>query len=99
MAHAGLAGRVAVVTGSSQGIGRAIAERLAAEGCRIVVNGLDDGRPEKAAAALRDAGAEAIAGPADVGFATGADAVLGAAGRGFAGVDGLGNNAGGAEAL
>jgi len=97
MALAGLAGRVAVVTGSSQGIGRGVAERLAAEGCRIVVNGLDDGRPEAVAAALREGGAEAIAVPADVGYAEGADRVLEAAVRQFGGVDVLVNNAGWAE--
>ncbi|HXM58378.1 MAG TPA: glucose 1-dehydrogenase [Candidatus Dormibacteraeota bacterium] len=99
MPLAGLTGKVAVVTGSSQGIGRAIAERLAAEGCRIVVNGLDDGKPERAAAALRAAGTEAIAVPADVGLAAGADAVLEAAVREFGGVDVLVNNAGWAEPI
>ena len=36
-----LANKTAVVTGSSRGIGRAIAERLAEEGCRVVVTGRD----------------------------------------------------------
>ena len=34
----GLKGKVAVVTGSSRGIGRAIAVRLAEEGCNVVIN-------------------------------------------------------------
>ena len=38
----GLANTTAVVTGSSRGIGRAIAERLAEEGCRVVVTGRDE---------------------------------------------------------
>jgi|SRR5215472_7319568 len=95
----GLAGKAAIVTGSSQGIGRGIAERLAAEGCRLVINGLDDGRPEAVAAALRDAGAEAVAVPADVGHAAEADRVFAAAVREFGGVDVLVNNAGWAEPI
>jgi 3-oxoacyl-[acyl-carrier protein] reductase len=99
MSLAGLSGRVAIVTGSSQGIGRGVAERLAAEGCRIVVNGLDDGKPETVAEALRASGAEAIAVPADVGVAAEADRVFETAVRAFGGVDVLVNNAGWAEPI
>jgi NAD(P)-dependent dehydrogenase (short-subunit alcohol dehydrogenase family) len=40
----GIAGRVAFVSGAGQGIGRATAERLAAEGARVCVNDIDDAR-------------------------------------------------------
>ncbi len=43
----GIKGRVAVVCGSSQGLGRAVAETLAEEGARVVVNSRS---PEKLAA-------------------------------------------------
>ena len=50
----GLGGRRALVFGSSEGIGRACAEALAQEGARVVLNGRDPGRLERAA---REAGA------------------------------------------
>ena len=99
MPLAGLDGKVAVVTGSSQGIGRGVADRLAAEGCRVVVNGLDDGKPEAVAAALREGGARAIAVPADVGVPAEVDRVLDAAEREFGAVDVLVNNAGWASPI
>ncbi|MGE0296412.1 SDR family NAD(P)-dependent oxidoreductase [Pseudonocardia sp.] len=50
-----LGGRVALVTGSTQGIGHAIATRLAQAGAAVVVNGRVGGRVEAAAARIRDA--------------------------------------------
>jgi len=52
-----LAGKVALVTGSSAGIGLGIAHILAAEGATVVLNGRDAGRLERAQAALPDASA------------------------------------------
>ena len=51
-----LTGRTALVTGSSRGLGRAIAEGLAAAGTTIVLNGSNAGRLADAAAAMRSAG-------------------------------------------
>ena len=51
-----LAGRTALVTGSSRGLGRAMAEGLAEAGAAIVLNGSDPGRLAEAAAAMRQAG-------------------------------------------
>jgi gluconate 5-dehydrogenase len=51
-----LSGRTALVTGSSRGLGRAIAEGLARAGARLIVNGVDPGRVEAAVAEMRAAG-------------------------------------------
>jgi short chain dehydrogenase len=44
-----LSGRTALVTGSSRGLGRAIAEGMAKDGARLVINGTDAARVEAAA--------------------------------------------------
>jgi gluconate 5-dehydrogenase len=51
-----LAGRTALVTGSSRGLGRAMAEGLAEAGAAVVLNGADGARLAKAAAEMRAAG-------------------------------------------
>lgn len=51
-----LSGRTALVTGSSRGLGRAMAEGLAAAGAAIVLNGADPGRLGEAAAAMQASG-------------------------------------------
>jgi len=62
-----LQGRTAVVTGASRGIGRAIAEALARDGARVVINyARDAAGAEAAAAAIQAAGGEARAVQADV---------------------------------
>jgi len=62
----GLRGKVALVTGSSRGIGLAEPQMLAKEGVRVAVNGVDRDRAEQAAAAIRAAGGDALAFPADI---------------------------------
>lgn len=62
----GLRGKVVVVTGSSRGIGLAEARLFAQEGARVAINGVDPQRAEEAAAAIRAAGGDAVAFPADV---------------------------------
>jgi len=87
------AGKVAVVTGSSRGIGRSIAERFAVEGAKVVVNGRHAATIEQVAQALRDSGADAIGVPADVGDRGQVNRLFDEAVRAFGGVDILVNNA------
>ena len=87
----GLKGKIAVITGGTVGIGLAIAEGLAAEGCNLVLVGRDGARAQAEADRLAtELGVRAIAVSADVATAAGCDAVIAAAGA----VDILVNNAG-----
>ncbi len=86
--------KVVIVTGSSRGIGRGIAKRLAAEGAKVVVNGRTEATIEPVAAALRADGAEALAVAADVGYAQDVARLFQETVAAFGTVDVLVNNAG-----
>jgi 3-oxoacyl-[acyl-carrier protein] reductase len=89
-----LSGKVALVTGSGRGIGRAIALKLASEGARLVVNDLDAEPGDAVAAEIRAAGGKAVAVNGSVSEAGFADRLVGAAIETFGGLDIVVNNAG-----
>lgn len=61
-----LDGQVAVITGSSRGIGRAVAEAMAAAGAKVVVSSRKREACEPVAAAIREAGGEAAVIPCNI---------------------------------
>jgi 3-oxoacyl-[acyl-carrier protein] reductase len=87
--------KVAVVTGSSRGIGRAIALRLAQGGARVLVNYRgNEAAANEVVEQIRSGGGEAIAVQADVSQPAEAQALIDAAKTAFGRVDILVNNAG-----
>ncbi len=62
-----LTGKVCVTTGSTKGIGRAIAEQMARAGARVVISSRDEGRCRDVASAIADGGGQAIAIPCNIG--------------------------------
>lgn len=90
-----LAGKVAVVTGASRGIGRAIAEDLAANGAKVVINyNASAEAAEEVVAAIQAAGGEATAVRADVSDFAQAETLMKEATAVYGQVDILVNNAG-----
>lgn len=92
----GLKGKRALVMGASKGLGRAIADSLAAEGAAVVVSGRDQAKLDAVAAELKAAGAtEAFGVAADVANGADMDKLADAAVRLMGGVDILVLNHGG----
>ncbi|MDA8203770.1 MAG: 3-oxoacyl-ACP reductase FabG [Chloroflexi bacterium] len=89
-----LHGRVAVVTGAGRGIGRAIAEGLAARGSAVVVGDIDEATAVEVASSLGAAGHTAIGVRCDVSVRIEAEALLTAAVETYGVLDILVNNAG-----
>lgn len=90
----GLEGKVAVVTGGSRGIGRAIALRLSAEGARVAICGRNLEAAEEVVAEIEAAGAVGMAVAADVSRESEAEALIQAGITRFGRLDILVNNAG-----
>lgn len=92
----GIRGRVAVVAAASKGLGRAVAEELAAEGCKVVICARDAAALERTAGEIAAAsGAEVVAVSADVSNSAGIRKVFDAAASRFGAVDIVVTNAGG----
>jgi 3-oxoacyl-[acyl-carrier protein] reductase len=90
-----LAGKSALVTGASRGIGLGIATSLALEGCRVAICARGEEALESAAGELRERGAHVVAFAADVTDAAQAQAVVGHVAGAFGGLDILVGNVGG----
>ncbi|WP_137921349.1 SDR family NAD(P)-dependent oxidoreductase [Hydrogenophaga sp. 2FB] len=89
-----LDGKVALVSGSGRGIGRAIALKLASEGARVVVNDLDAAPAEDVVAEIRAAGGDAVACVGSVTAPDFADRFVGTAVNTYKSLDIIVNNAG-----
>lgn len=90
-----LRGKIALVTGSSRGIGLATAKAFAAEGCRVMLSARATDPLREAETALRATGADVAAHAADVGTPDDAARLIEATVAAYGGLDILVNNVGG----
>jgi 3-oxoacyl-[acyl-carrier protein] reductase len=90
----GLSGQVAVITGGSEGLGRAIAERLAAEGASVVICARGADRLRAVADGIRGRGGKVVDVQADVSRPDACERLVSAALDRFGGLNILVNNAG-----
>jgi NAD(P)-dependent dehydrogenase (short-subunit alcohol dehydrogenase family) len=90
----GLTGKVAIITGGTQGIGKASAEQLAAEGACVVIVARGQARLDEVAAAIRASGGKVHPVAADVAQPDAASRIVSEAIQAFGALDILINNAG-----
>jgi NAD(P)-dependent dehydrogenase (short-subunit alcohol dehydrogenase family) len=86
--------KVALITGASQGLGRALALAFAREGARVVVNARSEDSVRPVAGEVEDAGAEVLAVAADVSKGADVERLVGESVERFGKIDVLVNNAG-----
>ena len=89
-----LKGKVAIITGSGRGIGRALALKLAGDGARLVVNDLDEAPAAEVVAAIKTSGGEAVACVGNVTAPDFGERFVQAALTQYGGLDIIVNNAG-----
>jgi len=91
----GLEGRIAIITGGSDGLGRATAERLASEGCKVVIGARREDHLRRVASDIAErTGADVLGVRADVSLAADIERLVETTSNHFGGVDILINNAG-----
>ena len=91
----GLKGKNAAITGSSQGIGNAVADSLAQEGCNVAISGRDQERLDQAVENLMAKGIKAVSVNCDLSTDEGCKKFIGETVANFGGLDILVNNVGG----
>src|SRR3954470_1486203 len=90
-----LTGKRSLVTGATRGLGRAIAERLADQGCALAICARDGEEVQRTAGALRERGVSVHAAVLDVTDAAALERFVARAGEALGGLDLLVANAGG----